>query len=306
MSRLRSLFLAALAATAIATAPIPAHAWCRTTTQRADVIGECNSTGTPRAWRSVCVGFSLFPDGSPDVSYEDLLTTATNGAGLWHQALCNTSGATPYFQVLPLPDSTAPSGYDRFGVNANVVSFNSTWELDESHVPGSIAITMVAYDRTTGEIFDADIEVNEQSETNRGGYHFNVGASDPESMDLPTVLAHEFGHVHGLGHSDIPAAVMYRELNRGQQRRTLTPDDVEGICASYDPASAPDDRVCNVTPYGGFAPSRYGGRVRGGCAVGSRTGGEDDPPGGALVSLIGVVVVLVASRRRALAALRSG
>jgi hypothetical protein len=64
------------------------------------------------------------------------------------------------------------------------------------------------------------------------GYGWSVdtrGTSGPSPgrMDLPTVLAHEMGHVLGLGHAAVPGDVMDPTLPAGV-RRVPTPADVNG------------------------------------------------------------------------------
>lgn len=65
------------------------------------------------------------------------------------------------------------------------------------------------------------------------GYGWSVdtrgtGEPAPGRMDLPTVLAHEMGHVLGLEHTELPGDVMDSTLPTGV-RRVPTPADVNGI-----------------------------------------------------------------------------
>lgn len=55
--------------------------------------------------------------------------------------------------------------------------------------------------------------------------------TDGGNIDVETVLLHENGHVAGLGHSDVQAAVMYAYYQG--VRRSLQQDDVNGISALY-------------------------------------------------------------------------
>ncbi len=51
--------------------------------------------------------------------------------------------------------------------------------------------------------------------------------------DLRTTILHELGHAAGLGHSAQSAAVMYFQVNAGQDKRTLMQDDLNAIVAAY-------------------------------------------------------------------------
>ena len=67
------------------------------------------------------------------------------------------------------------------------------------------------------------------------------------TMDLYSVVLHEAGHALGLGHSDVPGAVMYPYY---RQATGLTADDVAGIQALYGsggtPAADPGLRPCRL------------------------------------------------------------
>jgi hypothetical protein len=74
---------------------------------------------------------------------------------------------------------------------------------------------------------------------------WRIGAS----IDVYSVVLHELGHSLGLGHSDLPSAVMYPFY---KQSSTLTADDIEGLQALY---GAPQDAVSPVPPSTPTVPS---------------------------------------------------
>jgi hypothetical protein len=272
-----------------------AGAWCRTTTRRSSVPGECSTSGTPLAWQSVCTGFSLHLAGSPEIAMDVLRRESELAAARWHEVPCDANSTTqPYFQLLRIADTITPTGYNARGVNANTVSFNEVWRQDASHRPGTIAVTIVTFDSMTGEILDADVELNQRSDANPEGFRFTTGMPDMASADLPTILTHEFGHFHGISHSTEATAVMWPEAGLGEQRRNLRTDDVQAICDAYNPAMVPD-RSCNPVPYGGFASNPVGGRVTGGCAVGARAA---LPVGGRSIGGAAIALAMVLARRR--------
>jgi MYXO-CTERM domain-containing protein len=93
-----------------------------------------------------------------------------------------------------------------------------------------VALTTLTYRKDTGELLDADMEVNAT---------LKLIAQDPiprDGFDLLTVFTHEAGHFLGLAHSDTPKATMFASYDPGTvDQRTQKQDDVDGICAAYPP-----------------------------------------------------------------------
>ena len=274
----RALALALALSGALAT--VDAHAWCRTTTVRG-APGECSDMGIPLMWCSACSGLSLNTEGSLDIPLDTVRMEAAAAVARWRDAQCMGEVIEPpAFEMRVIDDTRVFSGVNHGGTNANAVWFNSFWRADSLHRPGTIAITIVSFDRRTGEILDTDVELNQQTDQNPNGFVFSTGMPGPEAADLPTILTHEFGHALGLSHSDLDRAVMWPTAGLGEQRITLNSDDIEGVCDIYSFDRRPSmqcdapgttrrpDLTCNDTPYGGFAPAPDGGRVIGGCAVG--------------------------------------
>ncbi len=93
---------------------------------------------------------------------------------------------------------------------------------------------------TLGErIVEADIHLNLRDFT------FTVGAAPPK-IDLQALLAHELGHVLGIGHTDVARATMNAGLPSGIAARSLEKDDVDAVCAMYPGAGV----VCGACPSG--------------------------------------------------------
>lgn len=130
------------------------------------------------------------------------------------------------------------------GPNVNVILFqDNNWKF--RGIDGTIAKTSVTFDENTGEILDADIEVNSA--------HFIITVSDNPDVvqyDLQSVLTHEVGHFLGIAHSKERDAVMLAEYNSGSLGlRELGSDDVSALCTAYPPNR---DAECNSTPRGGL------------------------------------------------------
>jgi hypothetical protein len=136
---------------------------------------------------------------------------------------------------------------------------------DEGCTPGGascmtwriVALTSVLYDPDSGRILNADIELNgwdgggatlpspDPDSGPRNGWYFTCGeVTSPcgaygqdgcRYIDLRNTLTHEVGHFVGLGHvPSLPDATMFPETGPGEtQMRSLSADDVEGVCAIY-------------------------------------------------------------------------
>jgi len=93
-----------------------------------------------------------------------------------------------------------------------------------------LARTILIYRVQSGRMVEADIAVN------LGGFDFATSEScDAGRYDLWKTLTHELGHFFGLDHSLVEGATMEARASPGEcQGRSLSSDDREGYCASYD------------------------------------------------------------------------
>ena len=277
-----------------------ASAYCRTMTTRSRAQeGECPMYGVALSWRNLCTGYSLFRYNlQAGLTLPDLDRITASSTGAWGRVACDDNGREPqYFRIVPNGTTSNPTGYNPYGSNSNSVSFRPKWEDDSLHRPGTIAITVVTFDSLTGEIFDADIELNSRADTNLGGFFFAVGRMpEPDECDLQTILTHEFGHFLGLAHSNLTRAVMYPTAGLGEIRSDLNNDDSAGICAIYPERATPPGRCIGI-PYGGLATTPGGARVLGANNVSCSVGRAPVSASG-LVPLCVVAVFTLARRRR--------
>jgi hypothetical protein len=221
----------------------PAGAYCRTTTCDplveadgcAPVMG-CPTRGEPLFWPEACVTYAVQRLGSPlrDISAYEVDQSMRAAFISWLGTECPQVGR-PSIGVNALGGASCdevefnPPDMGRGGApNANIVMFRD----DAWPYPGErfvIARTSITFDPNTGAIFDADIEINSFDND------FST-TDDLVTTDLQAVLTHEVGHFLGLDHSTFPNATMqanYDLSNLGT--RTLSSDDVAGICSIYSP-----------------------------------------------------------------------
>jgi hypothetical protein len=282
-----SFFAVVLAVLALAPA---AEAFCRSTTckcKSTDTCAKdcavddkgCKNKGAPLHWSGGCVGFSMNKRFSQNYDPEATRIAVLNSFAAWADVDCG-DGKKASIALSALGDVTCHRlDYSPDGPNVNVVFFE-----DEDFKPGDtsdvLAKTVPHFDPDTGEIFDADIDVDTSENA------FGVTDSSKDN-DLQSVITHEVGHFLGLDHSSDTTAVMYFEYSAGTLNRELQPDDIAAICAAYPP-----DRgaKCDPTPKGGQADSCD--PTSGGCIA---AGASDEP-----LAMIGAVLTfaLISGARR--------
>jgi hypothetical protein len=166
---------------------------------------------------------------------------------------------------------------------------------DHSGSADIIALTTVTYRPSTGEIIDADVELNGWDGTGSlsgaDGYYFTCGnyptvctAPGQQNciyMDVQNTVTHEAGHFLGLGHTTVSGATMFPSASAGDtNKRTLEADDVSGICSIYPAGQATANCIDGPCPAPCVPPPKSGG----GCGYGS-AGPE------ALLGLLGLMAL---------------
>ncbi len=239
-----------------------ARAFCRTTTCDKTIEeggcpvdrNGCQIEGIPLFWPDTCVTFGTHTDGSPlrNISYERADTVAQRAFQSWISADCGAD-RRPSIGVVPRGEVICDQvefNHEPPAPNANLIVFRDTlWPYDDNQ--RTIALTTITFAVRTGEILDADIEVNSAS--------IPLSTSDTNiSSDLQSVLTHEIGHFLGLAHSREPTASMNANYDRGDLSfRSLSADDIAGVCAIYPPGETEVGECRGEAPRNGF--SRYCG-----------------------------------------------
>jgi Matrixin len=221
----------------------PAGAYCRTTT--CDPLAEddgcapvngCPTRGEELFWSDACVTYAVQRLGSPlrGISAYDLDQAMRAAFTTWLGTECPRRGK-PSIGVIALGGASCDEvefnqpELGRAGApNANIVMFRDDgWPYAGERFV--IARTSITFDPNTGAIFDADIEINSFDND------FSIG-DEPVATDLQAVLTHEVGHFFGLDHSTFENATMQANYDSSSLgARTLSSDDIAGICSLYSP-----------------------------------------------------------------------
>ena len=234
--------------------PMAAHGYCRTKTCDADNSCEkddrgCSLGGKPARWRNGCLTFAVQRDGSAvqGIAADEMLEVAQEAFALWTDSPCHSEGSPPltFMEQGQVACGIPEYNCDPQDWNANVLMFQDEgW----SHSPAALAITCVTMNLDTGEILDADMEIN----TTPPYFDFSLPGQGL-GADLHTVLAHEAGHFIGLDHSHLQGALMYKSYNEHVLISSLSDDDIAGVCDIYggkerDPScnapELPEDTSC--------------------------------------------------------------
>lgn len=246
-----------------------ASAYCRSTTCRTTATrecatdrNECVTQGAKLFWPTSCVGFSLQKNGTQDLDPQETFSVLRKAFQAWSEVPCPGGGNASITFEERGPVACKRSEFDKGGRNLNVVLFqDDDWKYRGADA--TLAKTSVSYNDETGEIYDADIEIN-------AAYNTLTMTNPPELVeyDLQAIVTHEVGHFLGIAHSSDGSAVMNATYEPGSVlQRTLASDDVAAVCGVYPP-----DRsvACNSEPHGGFRESCNSDEQTDGCSLSGR------------------------------------
>lgn len=274
--------------------PAAAHAFCRTRT--VPVVADfqpspdkCWDQGVPLFWRNSCVSYSINRAASRQVALEDAANHISRAFTKWTGSSCPTEGGGASRVSIDVRDlgpvDCGEVSYNQNGGNQNVIIFrDDEWPHHDSS--NTLALTTVTFNPDTGEIYDADMEINTHDQ--------KVTVNDPvppDGYDFASIVTHETGHFLGLAHSGDIRATMYANYQPGTTAmRNLTSDDVAGICSIYLPdgtRTVLDGKVtqgpsCDPTPRRGFTGECAEAPKKGLLGCGSSTVAPTRAPAGVL------------------------
>jgi hypothetical protein len=161
-----------------------AQAWCRTTTESLTFIPTptkpCDDQGKPIYWSSKCVGYSVQRDASVQLDLEKARILVQRAFDEWSKVSCpadlykcdGVAKGSPSISGVDLGVVGCDCvEYNKDAANANIVIFRDKGWMDCYRQPlegaeETLALTTVTYSKDSGEIYDADIEINSNPDVN--------------------------------------------------------------------------------------------------------------------------------------------
>ncbi len=317
-------FAAALAITATFTPD--AHAFCRTMTcplppdfsPGATCIPDnfaqfCAMLDPPVVplyvwWRNACVSYDLQKNASTQIAYDTASTIIAGAFAKWTATSCPTTSAGNSRVSIDVRD-WGPVDCDLVQYNSDqgnqhvIVFRDDHWPHNDPN--NTLALTTVTFNPDTGEIYDADMEINST-------FQLTVGDPvPPDGYDFESIVTHETGHFLGMAHSGDMHATMFAHYTQGSTvMRSLTSDDAMGICSIYpadftravDPSVATGGSVledaCDPTPRHGFSTSCASSQSGSGKACAVASGQEAGQEASGSVAAVGALAIAGAFARR--------
>jgi len=216
---------------------------CRTTTvsetQGYDPsVSGCWTMGTPLAWKVPTIEYSLQASASRQVTLADATRIIDAAFAKWTSAACSQTDVHKHPGIGAQDIGPVDSGFTDCGIvkcgdtvhdTEHVIVFDDAmWPHNDPN--NTLALTTVTFGVDSGQIYDADMEIN--------SFQHQLSLSSPAppgSFSLDAIVTHEAGHFLGFAHSTDRNAVMYVRYNEGSTQ--LTADDVGCVCEVYPPAS---------------------------------------------------------------------
>ncbi|MEP6653693.1 MAG: hypothetical protein ABJA82_10060 [Myxococcales bacterium] len=160
-----------------------------------------SKTGCAYSWHTRKLALTGFPQGMTDLDESQIANAVIESANAWSQvnpALATCTDLRISVTMMTPSDTPPAAVYDH---QNNVMFRHGTWCPDPRDAncrdPHALAITSV-FARTSGEIVDADIEVNTMIFT------WGDLVTEPAvggRQDLQNALTHEMGHFIGFDHT---------------------------------------------------------------------------------------------------------
>jgi hypothetical protein len=222
--------------------------------------GQSNPKGPFLFWNQNAITFHQDTLGNPENAGDTEFTAISDSFATW-QAQLDFCGSIKFFEGERTSRRRAVYSEDGLG-QQNVVLFrhktcaavpqsdecwadimcNNVYDCwgGEGYRPGTIALTTTTFDLNTGQILDADIELNSEA------FVFttvNAPKCSPPvvpvsqnciASDIQNTMTHEVGHLLGLDHALDTNSTMYESAPLGEiDKRFLDSDSKQFICDVY-------------------------------------------------------------------------
>jgi hypothetical protein len=262
------------------------------------------TTIVPLWWRNACISYDLQKDAAPGITLDEATSVVDTSFSTWKNATC--PNGNPSINPMNLgPVSCDEVQYNSDQGNQHVIVFRTdTWPHDDAY--NTLGLTTVTFDPGTGEIYDADTEINATSGVTLSTDQVPLSGS----TDFQSIMTHEAGHFLGLAHATSESATMYYSyVPNSTTMRSLAADDITGICTIYpsdgyrtvDPSVSGGlvpEGPCDPTPRHGFS-TQCAGPTSPTCSLGTSMRRSDVSPPVWAIGLIGLTCgALARSKKR--------
>lgn len=221
--------------------------------------GEGETDTTPIRWFDSSIEYRVSGTSTTGLIAGDFTALVQDAAAVWKSSLGASDVITEEQACIPdlvyagLSRNTS-GNYGAVRDDESTVYFindPAVW-AERGYDPKALAMTNIFTEEigdVKGRIIEADIEIN--------GAAFNfTGPADTlelETKRLGYTIEHEFGHVIGMGHSEVSTSLMYATTTDDDVSfpLELDNDDVEGACFLYREIEVPVVKAAQDASSGG-------------------------------------------------------
>jgi len=233
-----------------------ASAFCRTTTcNEATETCRLNDRGCVRdgvtvIWTELPIVYRFSAVGSEKLNDKKMRAAVKAAFSAWESVKC-PDGRNTSVRFENGPDIRTDKPLNRKQAKEPFGIYFRDEEWPYSKASDSLALTNQIYGEVYGRIEYADIEVNTAEAV------FSLGDEDSDATDFQAVMIHEAGHYLGLAHSKDDDSIMLpnyctstksdRCTKGVEEKRKLSDDDIDGVCAIYPPRREDEDGTTGAT-----------------------------------------------------------